>query len=407
MLASVRHAEPFVASAQSHFEAAMTAIESTELSAALPSQLDGVVALSDARERFLDLSGLIEATYTDEKRIDRVLSALGEQAAAARGEFLPTLREVQQRNIDRAERLEGKLMTEAAKPLPPEQAETDPDADAIRAQRFDLAGQLLTLVLAQMDEVQRALGSDSDTDVSWSKASEASALTVGYLETLRRLFLSITEQLRVAVREQLDLSDVSRDAAARASQAAASDSDAAAAGAVETISARQQALATRVGELAGALEEQSNRSGGVLEEETDGWETSQRLRAAGEHALFAQTEMDGAVSGLGAQPPEFESTHDRQAAAVVELELALAELVPPEERNQQGENDQQQQDQQQQNQQQQDQQQEQTDPNDEGSRQSNADPAQLLQEVRDREAQRRREREQRGAPGYETVERDW
>ncbi len=35
------------------------------------------------------------------------------------------------------------------------------------------------------------------------------------------------------------------------------------------------------------------------------------------------------------------------------------------------------------------------------------DPAQLLQEVRDREAQRRREREGRGSAKYETVERDW
>ncbi|MFP8878051.1 MAG: VWA domain-containing protein, partial [Myxococcota bacterium] len=198
MLASVRDAEPFVASAQSHFEAAVTAIESTELSEALPSQLEGIVALGDARERFLDLSGLIEATYTDEKRIGRVLSALGEQAAAARDEFLPTLREVQQRNIDRAERLEAKLKTEAAKPRPPEQTETDPDADAIRAQRFELAGQLLTLTLAQMDEVQLALGSDAGTQVSWSRASEAAAATIGYLESLRRLFLSITEQLRDA-----------------------------------------------------------------------------------------------------------------------------------------------------------------------------------------------------------------
>ncbi len=35
------------------------------------------------------------------------------------------------------------------------------------------------------------------------------------------------------------------------------------------------------------------------------------------------------------------------------------------------------------------------------------DPAQLLQSVRDREAERRSEREGRGAAGYETVEKDW
>ncbi len=413
ILASIRDAEPFVARAHGHFEAAVAAIESSELQAALPSQIDGIVALGDARERFLDLSGLIEAAYTDEKRIGEVLAAIGEQAAEAREEFLPTLREVQARNIDRAERLGAKLETEAAKPPPTEQA--DPDADAIRKQRFELAGQLLTLTLAQMDEVQLALGSEADRPVSWSGASEASAATIGHLESLRRLFLSITELLRDAIREQLELTDATQDAAALASQAAASGSDAAAAG-VESLSAQQQVLAIRAGQLADGLEEQSNQSGGVLEEEADGKETSQRLRAAGEHVLFAQTEMEGGVTGLNSQPPEFESTHGRQAAAVAELELALAELVPPEERNQPEENGQQQQDQQQQEQQQQqqeqqqqqqEQQQEQPEPGEDESQQPNADPAQMLQEVRDREAQRRRHREQRGAPGYETVERDW
>jgi hypothetical protein len=35
------------------------------------------------------------------------------------------------------------------------------------------------------------------------------------------------------------------------------------------------------------------------------------------------------------------------------------------------------------------------------------DPAQLLQSVRDREAQRRRERSGKENAGYETVEKDW
>ena len=35
------------------------------------------------------------------------------------------------------------------------------------------------------------------------------------------------------------------------------------------------------------------------------------------------------------------------------------------------------------------------------------DPQQLLQGVRDREAQRREERRDRNASGYETVEKDW
>ena len=109
-------------------------------------------------------------------------------------------------------------------------------------------------------------------------------------------------------------------------------------------------------------------------------------------------EMEGAAAWLGEDPPQLEPTPARQLAAIEELEQALALLVPPEQREQpddsqspdppeSGEGDQQQ---------------------DESKPQSeSADPAQLLQAVRDREAQRRHEREQQGTAGHDTVEKDW
>jgi hypothetical protein len=88
-------------------------------------------------------------------------------------------------------------------------------------------------------------------------------------------------------------------------------------------------------------------------------------------------------------------------AAITELEQALALLVPPEQREPQDDSDSS----------------ESSDPSEEGGgedQQSESaspsepvDPAQLLQAVRDREAQRRHDREQQGSAAQDTVEKDW
>ncbi len=49
-------------------------------------QYEGLRSLGEARERFLDLAGLIEAAYADEARIAAVLSARDEEVVTARGE---------------------------------------------------------------------------------------------------------------------------------------------------------------------------------------------------------------------------------------------------------------------------------------------------------------------------------
>ncbi len=396
LLDAVRNAEPRVADAAARFADAADALDADAPERALPHQRDGLAALAEAREWFLDLRGLIELIYADERRIDQVLAAEGEDAEAARAEYRPALRELQDRNIERGERLAGELEAAAAAPPAPGPDGGAPDAEAaaVAQQRFELAGQLLTLALARMDEVASQLAEGRAS--AWPEARAASRAAVEHLEALRRLFFSIVEEIRDAARQQLDLVDETRDAAALA--AAGSDEAAARTG---PLAPRQQALATRAGDIADALVEQSNRSGGVVDAEADAAETNRRLREAGEHVLLAQLEMEAAAEGLGGDPPDLESTPERQAAALAELERALALLVPPEDREREPES------------------------SDDGAPESEpsgggedseggsepqaapADPAQLLQAVRDREAQRRRDREQRGRAGYDTVERDW
>jgi hypothetical protein len=305
------------------------------------------------------------------------------------------LRELQARNLARAERLGEKLQTEASAPtaLAPRPDGSPPDAEAqeIQKQRLELAGQLLTLALGRMDEVNSALGKSGGAH--WSTALEGSRAAVGHLEALRRLFFTIVEELRELAQQQLDLLDATQDAAALADPS--SDDHLARIG---PLAPRQTELASQAGVIANALAEQSDQAGGVTDQQADSAETNRRLREAGEHVLLAQIEMEGAAAWLGEDPPQLEPTPTRQSAAIEELEQALALLVPPEQREEQDDS-------------------ESSDPSEsgEGEQQQNesepqsesADPAQLLQAVRDREAQRRHEREQQGAAGHDTVEKDW
>jgi hypothetical protein len=325
-----------------------------------------------------------------------VLAAAGDEAEAARREVLPAILELQNHNIARAERLGDKLEEAASAPPTPGPDGSMPDAETleIQQQRFDLAGQLLTLALARMDDVKINL--DESGSPKWSEGHESSRSAVDHLEALRRLFFSIVEELRDVAQQQLDLADATRDAAAL-SAAAPDDAEAR----IGPLTPRQEALAGRAGGIADALVEQSNQAGGVVDAEADSAETSRRLREAGEHVLLAQVEMEGAMEKLSGDPPNLESTQERQAAAIEELERALALLVPPEDRE--GEPDPSEQE---------DSERDQSGGAEEKERESEAqsepiDPAQLLQAVRDREAQRRRDREQRGTERYETVERDW
>jgi hypothetical protein len=131
-------------------------------------------------------------------------------------------------------------------------------------------------------------------------------------------------------------------------------------------------------------------------------QASERLRQAAEHVLLAQEEMEAAGGALGA--PDLPVARQAQDLALEELREALEILEPPGEENSQQEQQQDQEQQQEQQGQGQDDQ-AQAEPG-RADPSLAADPAQLLQEVRDREAQRRRDRA-RGSSPYETVEKDW
>jgi DNA polymerase III gamma/tau subunit len=107
--------------------------------------------------------------------------------------------------------------------------------------------------------------------------------------------------------------------------------------------------------------------------------------------------MDQAIQKMKNEPKELKTVEEDQTMAVQKLVEAIQLLSqPPQEQKQQ--------EQEQQQAQQQNQGASQTQ-NNQQARQT--DMRHLLQSVRDREAQRRRDKRQRGTAGYAPVEKDW
>ena len=379
---TIRSATDSIGAGQAALEEAVRELEGKSLAAALRAQVQAIAALREAREQFLDLRGLLETIYADEKRMQTVLSGNGPGSARKPGEalieFLPSLRSAQRKNLDRIERLESLLAAEVRRQsLEPEQ------------QRLLAADILREQAQSEMSGVLEALAPGK---TSFEQASTRTDRVVRHLEGLRRIFFSTVERVREIAQRELELVDSTQKAVALP------DPDARRA-ALGPLGPRQKDLARRTDAVAVALEEQSWQPDPDADPAVDE-ETSQRLRLAAEHLLLAQGSMGEAATSLEAEAPAPADARGHQNTALSELSQALEQLVPPEQRRQvpQSEEDQSEDEAQQQQQQ----------AKDAPNRDSrDMDPAQLLQGVRDREAQRREERAHRTQIRYDTVERDW
>ena len=418
MLAAVVEAQPFVGAAGEHFLQAASDLGDENLPGATLGQHQGLQALSEARERFLDLAGLIEAAHADEERIASLLVAQDPDVVAVRDEYLPSLRAAQSKNRARADRLGAKLASElqkiqsgaAAGPggPPPDEAAAAAQAQQVQQQveRMEVAGQLLAAAIEGMDNVQDALGPDGSTASpdAWPRAAEAGLSALSQLAELRRLFFTIVQLVQELAERQTELADVTQDALALTA-----DPDRDASKLAVPLAGAQGDLSQRTLQLANALVAQADLPPPEGQEGAE--EAAEKLRMAAEHVVVAQGEMESATEtlasvadGAASPPPDFAGARESQDAALIELAKALELLQPPQPPGEEGEEGQDQQDQQNQQGEQDQQGEEDQEPQPQAAPQ--ADPSQMLQGVRDREAQRRRDREQ-GQSGYDTVEKDW
>ena len=305
-LAAIAEAQPFVAAAEEQLLLAASDLSDENLQGAVLGQYQGLRSLEEARERFLDLAGLIEAAYADQHRIASVLASQNALEAEVRSEYLPSLRVAQDENRKRGDRLGAKLAAEAqkiqsaAEAPDPSGAPPDEEAIAAQAQRMEVAGRLLQGALGGMEAVRDELGGDARggrarpvTAEGWGRAADAAATALSHLEELRRLFFSIAQLVRELAERQTGLADLTQDA-----MALAADPDRDAGELAAPFAGAQGELAARTLQIANALVEQADAPPPEGQEGAE--EAAAKLRMAAEHVVLAQAEMEGATTALGA-----------------------------------------------------------------------------------------------------------
>lgn len=449
-LQQIRRAMPYLVAATESQKTAGEKISLAEFGAASEQQIVALKALRLAREQFADLRTLIELAYADQREITAALSAVvGDDDSPRDNDSEPTPEEnqivnnqiaqyVAQRqadNLERMERLRREIASGLAKAESAGNDATDPGTGddqqpSTEIQRFNLATELADRALEQMNAVSANLptdskradeqetktgdsvgedSGDSQTLHPFERSNDQSGAAVASLEELRRLFFSIVEHLQETARRQAGLNDETEQMAAI--QTESPDSLDQSRKDVGPLAAQQQELAQTANQIATALEEQSNAadessdSGEPTDEQQQALmrQNAEQAKKASALVAEAETEMINAADSLSLDEPDLAKARPPQDTALEKLIEALRELQPPQDN--QSNQDQQQQDQQQQQsgsedqQDQQDQQQQEQD--------SQMDPSRVLQAVRDREAQRRRDQEKRQHAGQVPVEKDW
>jgi hypothetical protein len=266
-------------------------------------------------------------------------------------------------------------------------AASDEDAKA-RKQQYELAKMVLAQVMQTFNETSTALQGKKAQEVKPKVTQGAEQL-----ESLRRLFFSIVEHLKETAQRQAQLNDDTRDVATLA------DSP------TEPLATRQQELMSISRQIADSLTAQSQqpppagtppRPSPTASAPADPAEQLAQAAKAVEEAAGA---MENAGGKLAADPADLKGAAEPQQTALTRLIEAIALLEPP-----QQEQEQQQQQPGEQNQPEQEDQPEKGE--DQKQQQQQMDVRHLLQSVRDRAAQRERERRQKAA-GYQAVEKDW
>ncbi|MDG2049699.1 MAG: VWA domain-containing protein, partial [Myxococcota bacterium] len=415
-LAQVREASPFLSQAHRDFEIAQGALAREDLAEAERNQLTGLEALARAREQLLDLRGLIELTYRDEKRLSH---ALGQGDLTPPGlapedvdpswlkEARPAFAAYQTRNLERTERLSA-LIEQArttAKPSSPNTT-APPAAASFEAEmkRLDTADGLLAMTESSMRGALKALHQLGEQTGAEERSRRSIASALKGLEGLRRLFFSMVEHVRDVLRQQESLSDATDAAGGREEPERTQ--------AVGPVAEQQTLLGNKTEALAEALHEQALEAAmapvdGTKTQPNPDPEAAQqaadKLSQAAEYVLEAAGEMAAAAASLTHPGSTLEAARTHQNLGQEALKEALALLAPPPPPSDQPAEPEPPPSEQESESQK-------APASDEEEEEESApgekrDPGQILQGVREREAERHRRRQ--NPSGYEPVDRDW
>ncbi len=398
-VAAAREAVPILDAGLASMRAAIAALESGDASSALPEEQRAVEAVAQAIELFADVKNLIELAYGTQQGIVALLTP-GQQpddealTATQRKALASKLVADNQRRIGRLETL---LEEEAASASA--EAGEDSDRQEAVAQRYELARRLRALAAESLSTLAAQV-EEGAVDDARSSAEEALA----HLEELRRLFFSIVEHVAALLADQADTHDRSATLEAESS-AAMGDEYAPAIGA---LAERQAGHAGLGDQLAAALAQQADAANASSQPDAAAApaapvdpaagerlaKAAEEVRKAGGRMLAAATMLADGAERAKTMSPVLAPALEDQLAAMEHLENALKELVPPGERQQpQGD------------QQQQDETGEAQPESGEDEQMTQRQALRRLQAIRDREAERQRNRANQA--GDEPVEKDW
>ena len=400
-------AAPLIAGAAEAFERAGESLMKADLKPAFNAQGEGLTSLIDARELFLDMRGLIEAMYGDEKRIEAVLKALKKQQDKSFEEYLEMIRESNSTNRKRADRVDGMLddaLSEIGQSATT-QPQSDPQQKASQKQQLETAKSVLAQIRDEWSKARQLL---EDPKPSPDNRPETMRLHVNQnierLELLRRLFFTLIEHLRDTLRRQVDLND--------RTQRIADDPNAdQTAGKTAPLAEEQNALAGIADQIAKALDKQSRQGVAQQPGATSDPKAREQQRAAAERLAEAADKVSKGHNHMISAAKNLSPTDDKQKLdikparaeqdqAAERLAEALALLNPPKQQPQK--------DKQQKNQDKQGQDKKPEDSKDEADKkQRQMSASGMLQAIRDREQQRRRDRNKKQAGRYESVDKDW
>ncbi|WP_133512929.1 hypothetical protein [Candidatus Thiosymbion oneisti] len=454
-------ATPLIGAARADFQRALADLEAERPGKALELQRGGVAKLVAAREHFLELKRLVELLYQDQQRIAALIApeeavaasdsgpgeevATPDESAADRSEYLPVARELQAGNRERLRRVSAAILDQLGTALDAEEqarsaqagdpqattaprapdpavpAPSDPadleterrhleQADALRVEAEKAMQQALEDLIATEATAEKLPTGDPELASAMDRVRQSVDLTLSRVADLRRLFFSVIDHLRETLRRQIDLGDRTEETAVLAATEPAEEITRR----LGPITPKQRALAETAGSIAEALEQQAERpvpptpevqEENLQEQAAQAQEQQARLRQAADQVTRARDHMDQAAETIAVEPPTFEAIRDHQRQAIEALTAALAALQQqPQEQPDQPQEDQQDQEEQQASQQ--------ADQDQQGKQGTEPQPApgdagQLLQGIRDREAQRREQRAKQQHRGYEPVEKDW
>jgi Ca-activated chloride channel family protein len=405
---------PLLGEAARAFEQAAERLQAGDMGDAHAAQHEGYLALASARELFLDLRRLIETTYQTQTALAAAMVHLKANANANANAKAKTNSKLGQtldlttpakRNLTRMQRL-GRMLSDELTTQSAASASTGNSSGAQNAnpqqQRIEQGYEHWRLANEQMHASLTPIELANTEVAARESAAAAVNLSLVHLQNLRRLFFSIIENLKETAQRQQSLNDETEV------QRALPDSKPEQA---TRLSAEQKTLGETANSIAEALSQQTAQSqpqtGPAPNAPTptpgpSQQEIEQLQRASG---LVKAASQAMAKADIAMATPDLAGARAPQNEAFAKLSEAIAALTPPPQPQDSPEDGAEQSEKEQSSNG--DKQQPtpaEGDEHKQAEAPSNMD--QLLQQVRDKEAQRRRDRAAR-ANGYAPVEKDW